>query len=240
MRQALDHVFNRGVRQSSRCFRCSRCSRCSRSTAHARFFAFTATVGLFLVSAVPVVAAAEPLKSRSTLEAAETRTVSPAKPVVILPREAGAKQQAKNFVGIGPIFGFTTHVESPVTGMLGLELSYVRYPYAAFGFGMGGFVQGQTVGFNHARFAFGPQFNFTMFGAEVGAYLEEGSGKRATTVGVHASPFVSLGFFSAALRIAVPLGTLTEGNPYGIDIGLVCAIKLPIPLDGQLFGLAFH
>jgi hypothetical protein len=75
---------------------------------------------------------------------------------------------------------------------------------------------------------------------EVGPYLEEGSGKRATSVGVHASPFVSLGFFSAALRIAVPLGTLTPGDPYGIDVGLVCAIKMPIPLDGQLFGLAFH
>jgi hypothetical protein len=238
MRQAWVFVLDRGVRgvrQRSWCFR---------SNVRARFFAFAAAAGLFSVSAVPAVAFAEPLKSQSTSEAtseaSKTRTVSPAKPVVILPRESAKKQQAKNFVGIGPIFGFTTHVDSQVTGMLGLELSYVRYPYAAFGFGMGGFVQGQTVGFDHARFAFGPQFNFTMFGVEVGAYLEEGSGKRATTVGVHASPFVSLGFLSAALRIAVPLGTLTEGDPYGIDVGLVCAVKIPIPLDGQLFSLAFH
>ncbi|HRI67788.1 MAG TPA: hypothetical protein PK156_26305 [Polyangium sp.] len=170
---------------------------------------------------------------------APPENVSPAKPSVVSP-QGGGKQQAKNFVSVGPIFGFTSHIDSEVTGALGLELSYVRYPYAAFGFGMGGFVQAQTVGLNHARYAFGPQFNFMMFGAEVGAYVEEGTGARAMTVGVHASPFVSLGFFSAALRLAVPIGTLNAGQPYGIDLGLVCALKVPIPLDGQLFGLAFH
>ena len=169
MRQAWVHHFAFGVRQTNR-------------RVHPRvrpmFFAGITAAGLFLL---PVVVSAESLKSETS--SAETRKVSPAKRVVLLPREARATQQAKNFVSIGPIFGFTTHVESSVTGMLGLEVSYVRYPYAAFGFGMGGFVQGQTVGFNHARFAFGPQFNFMMFGAEIGAYLEEGSGHRATTVG---------------------------------------------------------
>jgi len=192
---------------------------------------------------IPTIAFAEPIATETpeTPKTTQTRTVSPAKPVVVIPRESAA-QQAKNFVSVGPIFGFTSHIdiESQTTGILGLELSYVRYPYSAFRFGMGGFAQAQTVGFNHARYAFGPQFNFMMFGAEVGAFLEEGSGKRAMTVGVHASPFVSLGFFSAALRIAVPIGTLTEGEPYGIDLGLVFAIKMPVPLDGQLFGLAFH
>jgi hypothetical protein len=198
-----------------------------------RLLAFVIGLALFSISAIVT---AEPLPAA----APAPRTVSRAKPVVVLPRESAAKQQAKNFVSVGPIFGFTSHLESEVTGILGVELSYVRYPYAAFGFGVGGFAQAQTVGFNHARYAFGPQFNFMMFGAEVGAFLEEGSGNRAMTVGVHASPFVSLGFFSAALRIAVPIGTLTAGDPYGIDVGLVCAIKLPVPLDGQLFGLAFH
>lgn len=189
-----------------------------------------------LFAALPAVAFAEPLPKDPPV----TRVVSPAKPVVVLPREGQPTQQAKNFVSAGPIMGFTTHVDSDVTGILGFELSYVRYPYAAFGFGIGGFAQAQTVGFQHARYAFGPQFNFMMFGAEIGAFLEEGNANRAMTVGLHASPFVSIGFFSAALRLAVPLGTLTEGQPYGIDVGLVCAIKMPIPLDGQLFSLAFH
>jgi hypothetical protein len=188
------------------------------------------------ILAIPSVVFAESAKSDS----AESRTVSSAKPVVVLPRESTPKQQAKSFIGVGPIFGFTKHIGAPVQGVLGLELSYVRYPYASYGFGIGGFVQAQTVGFDHGRFAFGPQFNFMMFGAEVGAYVEEASGNRAMTVGLHASPFVSIGFFSAALRIAVPIGTLNAGDPYGIDLGLVCAAKLPIPLDGQLFGLAFH
>lgn len=200
------------------------------------------------ILAIPSVAAAESKSpdsssdssSGSSSDSSEPRTVSPAKPLVVLPREAKVKQQAKNFLGVGPIFGFTKHIGEPVSGVLGIELSYVRYPYAAYGFGIGGFAQAQTVGFDHGRFAFGSQFNFMMFGAEVGAYLEEGHGNRAMTVGLHASPFVSIGFLSAAMRIAVPLGTLTAGDPYGIDLGLVFAAKLPIPLDGQLFGLAFH
>ena len=207
----------------------------------AQLLAFPIASTLLLI---PAIAFAEPLPAApsQTPETSQTRIVSQAKPVVVIPRESQATQQAKNFVSVGPIFGFTSHVdfESQTTGILGLELSYVRYPYSAFRFGMGGFAQAQTVGFNHARYALGTQFNFMMFGAEVGAFLEEGSGKRAMTVGVHASPFVSLGFFSAALRLAVPIGTLTPGEPYDIDVGLVCAIKLPVPLDGQLFGLAFH
>lgn len=198
--------------------------------------AFVVFAACFSVSSVAFAESTEP--SADTL-----RTVSSAKPVVVVPREASPKQQAKNFVGIGPILGFTSHmdtVNSPINGVLGVELSYVRYPYSAFRFGMGGFAQAQTVGFDHARYAFGPQFNFMMFGAELGAFIEEGNASRAMTVGVHASPFVSLGFFSAALRLAVPVGTLSAGTPYGIDVGLVCAIKIPIPLDGQLFGLAFH
>jgi len=198
-------------------------------------------LGTFLgILTITSAASAQSKASDSTSTSTETRVVSPAKPLVVLPKEATPKHQAKNFIGVGPIFGFTKHIGAPVTGVLGIELSYVRYPYAAYGFGIGGFAQAQTVGFDHGRFAFGSQFNFMMFGAEVGAYLEEGRGNRAMTVGLHASPFVSIGFLSAAMRIAVPLGTLTAGDPYGIDLGLVFAAKLPIPLDGQLFGMAFH
>ncbi|MDI1450477.1 hypothetical protein [Polyangium sp. 6x1] len=152
----------------------------------------------------------------------------------------GNLRQAKNFVGLGPLFGITGHTDDAVAGALGFELSYVRYPVEAFAFGLGAFAQAQSVGFTHGRWAFGPQINFMMFGAEIGAYLEEGYGKRATTIGLHASPFVSIGFFSAALRIGVPVSAFSEGTPYGLDLGLICAIKAPIPLDGQLFGLAFH
>ncbi|MDI1433406.1 hypothetical protein [Polyangium sorediatum] len=152
----------------------------------------------------------------------------------------GNLRQAKNFVGLGPLFGITGHTDGTISGALGFELSYVRYPVEAFAFGLGAFAQAQSVGFTHGRWAFGPQINFMMFGAELGAYLEEGYGNRATTIGLHASPFVSIGFFSAAFRIGVPVSAFSEGTPYGLDLGLICAIKAPIPLDGQLFGLAFH
>ncbi|UQA58464.1 hypothetical protein [Polyangium aurulentum] len=151
-----------------------------------------------------------------------------------------APRQARNFVGVGPIFGITGHTDMPIAGVLGVELSYVHYPTQAFIFGLGGFAQAQTVGFSHGRWAIGPQINFMMFGAEIGAYVEEASGARATTLGLHASPFVSLGFFSAAFRLAVPVGTMSEGEPYALDLGLVCAIKLPLALDGELFHMSFH
>jgi hypothetical protein len=156
------------------------------------------------------------------------------------PRPQQGQRQARNFVGIGPLFGLTGHMDTPVLGDLGLELSYVHYPTEAFRFGLGGFMQAQTVGFSHGRWAFGPQLNFMMFGVELGGFVEEGSYGKATTIGFHAAPFVSAGFFSAALRLGVPVGALSDGDPYGLDIGLVCTIKWPLPLDGVLFPMSFH
>jgi hypothetical protein len=205
-----------------------------RLSTRSRFFGASAFSALAIFASASV-SNADPLVS----ETGRRTSTAATKPAVIIPTES-TKQQAKNFVSVGPLFGFTGHLDTPVSGILGFEISYVRYPTTAFNFGIGGFAQAQTVGFDHGRFAFGPQFNFMMFGTELGAYLEESVGERATTVGLHASPFVSLGFFSAALRIGIPLGTVSEGKPYDIDLGLVCAIKMPIPLDGQLFGLAFH
>jgi len=176
--------------------------------------------------------------------AAEPTPTTPAPTPTPAPTSAAAPtvapRQARNFVGVGPIFGITGHTDMPIAGVLGVELSYVHYPTQAFIFGVGGFAQAQTVGFSHGRWALGPQINFMMFGAEIGAYVEEGSGSRATTLGLHASPFVSLGFFSAAFRLAVPVGTMSEGQPYALDLGLVCAIKLPLALDGELFHMSFH
>jgi hypothetical protein len=165
---------------------------------------------------------------------------APAPAAAPAPRAEVSPRQARNFVGVGPLFGITGHTDTPIAGILGVELSYVHYPTQAFIFGVGGFAQAQTVGFSHGRWALGPQINFMMFGAEIGAYVEEGVGPRATTLGLHASPFVSLGFFSAALRIAVPVGTMSEGDPYALDLGLVCAIKFPLALDGELFHMSFH
>jgi hypothetical protein len=181
---------------------------------------FAAAAGASAAEPAPTPAAA------AAAAAAATPTVAP--------------RQARNFVGVGPIFGITGHTDMPIAGVLGVELSYVHYPTHAFIFGVGGFAQAQSVGFAHGRWALGPQINFMMFGAEFGAYVEEGSNTRATTLGLHASPFVSLGFFSAAFRLAVPVGTMSEGQPYAIDLGLVCAIKLPLALDGELFHMSFH
>jgi hypothetical protein len=153
--------------------------------------------------------------------------------------------QAHNFISAGALAGFSGHIESPIVGALGGEVTYTYYPSSAFLFGVGAFVQGQSVGFTHFRAAVGPQFNLWIFGAELGAFIEEGAKAdptmilRSMTFGLHLAPFVSIGFASVALRIGIPLAGLTTGQVYATDIGLIGTIKIPIPLDGSYMDFKF-
>ena len=126
---------------------------------------------------------------------------------------------------------------------------------------IGAFAQVQSVGFDHFRLAAGPQFltAYRLVGVELGAFIEEGmleaaattQGKpnaaitqgmpgaalppRATTFGLHFAPFVSFGVVSLALRMGIPLASLSAGQQYGLEIGMMGTIKIPIGLDGPLY-----
>jgi hypothetical protein len=147
--------------------------------------------------------------------------------------EASADGQAHHYISPGILAGATGHLDSPVFGALGLDATYTFYPDTPFLFGVGAFLQAQSVGFDHFRAALGPQFNLWIFGAELGAYVELGQEEKATTFGLQVAPFVSAGFVSVALQLGLPVAQLSSGEKYDVDVGFIATVKVPIGLDGS-------
>lgn len=147
---------------------------------------------------------------------------------------------ATHYISLGILTGVTGHVDSaPVLGALGFEATYTHYPSEPLTFGIGAFLQAQSVGLDYARVATGAQFNYMAWGAELGAFVEEGSKEKATTFGLQVCPFTTLGFVSTALRIGISVATLSSGEKYGVDIGLIATVKWPLGLEGRYFFRAF-
>jgi len=112
-------------------------------------------------------------------------------------------------------------------------VTFMRYPWEAYYGGVGAFAQVESVGFDHVRAATGAQGSFLFFGGELGFFIEGASKVRATTVGIQASPFVSIGFFSIGFRMGFPLAAVSSGPKYATNLGLSLALKWPFPLDGS-------
>jgi hypothetical protein len=156
--------------------------------------------------------------------------------LLLAAREASAEGgQAHHFIAPGILGGATGHVDSPVFGQLGIDVTYTYYPARPLTLGVGAFLQAQSVGFEHFRAALGGQFNFWIFGTELGAYIELGSKDKATTFGIQLTPFVSVGFASVGLQLGLPVAQLTAGEKYAVDVGFIGTLKVPIPLDGTYF-----
>lgn len=153
-------------------------------------------------------------------------------------REASADGQAHHYISPGVLAGASGHLDSPVFGALGVDATYVYYPGTPFLFGVGAFLQAQSVGFDHFRAALGPQFNLWIFGAEIGPYVELGAADKATTFGIQVTPFVSAGFASVGLQLGLPLAQLSSGDKYDVDIGFIATVKVPIGLDGSYLNFA--
>jgi hypothetical protein len=87
----------------------------------------------------------------------------------------------------------------------GAEVSAWTYPDSE-GRSAGGFVQWQSMEFDHQRFCAGLQ-------------------------GFHAAPYLSIAVFSVALRVEVPFKRGDEALPsHGYDVGLAFGLKYPIGL----------
>jgi hypothetical protein len=147
-----------------------------------------------------------------------------------------AAEQAQHFASIGLLGSASAHGGEPVRAAFGAEGTFVHYVDHERSLGLGGFLQAQVAAPRHHRFAFGPQINYEFFGLELGSYAETAGGGYATTWGLHAAPFVSLGLVSAAFRVAVPLGTSGAGEPQGTELGLVFTLKAPFPIGGEFIG----
>jgi hypothetical protein len=137
--------------------------------------------------------------------------------------------QKFHIISPGFLWGITKQLnDEPAWGALGAELTYAHiFEHNHRLVGVGAFAQVQTVGFHHLRGAVGPQATYSIFGVEVGPYIEAGKDTYGTTIGFQASPFITLGVFSAAFRAAIPLTTTSAGDRYGVDLGAVFTLKLP-------------
>jgi hypothetical protein len=159
-------------------------------------------------------------------------------PLLTFTRPAAANQ-AQDFINVGALFGFTSDLDGAFYSALGAEGTFTHYTDRSLTWGLGAFTQVQAVDLDHVRVALGPQVNFMVFGLELGPYVEQGAGSFATTVGLQASPFVSFAYASAAMRIGVPLGAVSSGDRYPLDLGLMVTLKWVFPIGGKLFALSF-
>ena len=140
-----------------------------------------------------------------------------------------------------------SHLDSPSSAAVaGLEGTYTSYESGALreaGPGVGAFALIEFVGFEHFRFALGPQVNVLFVGSELGIALETaGEDGRAPTLFLHAGPFVSLGFFSATGRIDPPIASWGREPAYRFGYGAHFALKYVGEwkrgrLDGTFLGI---
>jgi hypothetical protein len=173
-----------------------------------------------------------------------TRSASIAAPLlasaaVLLAARPAAAEQAQDFLAAGALFGFSGHIDTPVLGDIGGELSFTHYPDEAFFLGIGGFAQAQSVGIEHWRLAAGAQANGTILGLELGGFAEGGDAGHGDTIGLHLAPFVSMGFLSVAFRAGIPLRAVSKGPAYGTDLGMLFTVKFVAPLGGEYLDIHF-
>lgn len=155
---------------------------------------------------------------------------------VAAPTRAEART-ARHFVTAGLLTGFASKLGSGIEGTLGGELDYTFYPWKPYDFGVGGFAQVHTVAFDHVRAAAGPQINYTLGGAELGLFVEQGGASYGTSLGAQITPFVSVGIVSLGFRVGIPFYALGSSPRYPVDLGLSATLKCPYPIDGSFFSL---
>ncbi|WP_426756763.1 hypothetical protein [Myxococcus sp. Y35] len=144
---------------------------------------------------------------------------------------------------VGPMLSVAGRSGSPQLG-LGVEATFnVGGPLAATGV----FSQVQWMTGGHTRFCGGIQMTGLGSGdililgpgrgLELGVKHETGTDTRLATTGLHIASFIGFLGSSIGLRLGIPLGTWGSSAPggpkrtaHGTEVGLVLALKAPIPL----------
>lgn len=111
---------------------------------------------------------------------------------------------------------------------------------------LGAFVQAQSYELEHGRYAAGVQANLPALGSggtpilgfELGYAQRERAEGYARTHGVHLAPFVSMGLVHLATRATIAVAPSRGGH--GHEFAVVLALKLPIPIHGDLDLLGPH
>jgi hypothetical protein len=132
------------------------------------------------------------------------------------------------FLGAGLLLSASKRSEEVMPAM-GAELSV--HHYIDNGTGIGLFGQWQSMEFEHNRFAGGFQLSHSIAGLELGMARETARDGRAATTMLHLAPYASVGIAALALRFGIPIQKSgRELLRHGYDVGLVLAIKAPVPL----------
>jgi hypothetical protein len=128
---------------------------------------------------------------------------------------------------------------------VGAELSYNmwldRYSF------VGAFGQAQSYGLEFGRYAAGLQANSTMLGLgrsewvglELGYAYREADGRYEGTHGVHVAPFLSMGLAHIAARGTIAISDDPDVH-HGHEFAIVLAVKLPLPVHGELDFIGPH
>jgi hypothetical protein len=162
-------------------------------------------------------------------------TASAALAVLASSSPAAGADKTFHIISPGFLWGVTKQLnDAPAWAALGGELTYAYIEHHGDFVGFGAFAQVQSVGFHHLRAAVGPQVTYAVFGLELGPYIETAKDRYATTIGLQASPFITVGVLSAAFRAGIPLAATTEGTRYGVDLGAVFTLKLPFAPSEEL------
>lgn len=140
-----------------------------------------------------------------------------------------AQASEKVILSPGVLFSVSKRPARTALG-LGAEVSAWTYPDSE-GRSGGGFVQWQSMEFDHQRFCAGIQGSWEVLGMEFGATYETANANHASTVSFHAAPYLSIAVFSVALRVEIPLKRGDQALPsHGYDVGLAFGLKYPIGL----------
>jgi hypothetical protein len=120
---------------------------------------------------------------------------------------------------------------------IGLEASLNHYAVEkVFAFGYGAFIQTQLESAKYFRTDLGVQGNAGPAGLELGFGIRQTDGQCATTGSFHAAAFLSAGYLVVSLRISPQLfafPTFAGETGFGLESGVVVALKLPIALQGR-------
>lgn len=124
----------------------------------------------------------------------------------------------------------------PSGGMFayGVEASVHHFLDEDYDSGIGLFAQWQGTNADHSRSCGGVQGTHKFLGLELGVAYENANQDFASTTSLHVAPFISAaGFATLAVRVGIPLSRPSGSLPgHGMDLGLVVALKYPLPLNG--------
>ena len=138
-----------------------------------------------------------------------------------------------DFLNVGPILSLVGGF-AHATG-IGVEGSWIEYSSGLLpSLGYGAFAQAQLYDGKYFRGAAGAELAVGPAGGELGLSFRQSDGTYASTLAVHASAFLSIGYLYLAVRASPQLFALPTSEPsFGFETAFTVGLKLPIAIHGR-------